>query len=608
MGKMIIGREFKETKQILSINSGNIFLFELAFRLLTLPLMLQMTGALVRFSVKMSGFSYVTVNNLKDFLLKPASIPTVMLIVAIILAGLMIEIGSLTTAFQAAAYSRKINALSIFTGGLAKTAYEVKRRNWKLVLVVFIHYILINIFIIYRLLCHVKPLKFILPGLLGESWGRLLIVLFLAVCILSSIPTAFICFGCMVEQKSFADSLRRSRELLRGRYVKTSFVLVSLNTAVAAVGILLYLFAVLLVAVFAARFMDRRVGLALLLAARDKIELAIIFVLSIASVVVNYGALTVLYFQYKRKDKEEKRWEFDIDGHVRGSLLSRRNVLGLLSVVTAVSIASVYDVSRYGMSLADEMLNEVQITAHRGGSRSAPENTIPALQAAIDDLADYAEIDVQETRDGVVVLFHDSSLKRMSGIERSLKSMTWEELKNIDVGARFSDEFRGTKVPTLEEAMEYSRGHIKLNIEIKYVGAAGHLPEKVAEYIMKSGWADQCVVTSTSYTYLKRVKEVSPDIYTGYIVSAAYGSYYKDDAIDFVSILSSSVDRKLIDDAHVSGKEVHAWTVNRRSEMERMKMLGVDNVITDNPLMAREVLYGEKNTENLLARLREMLN
>ena len=139
------------------------------------------------------------------------------------------------------------------------------------------------------------------------------------------------------------------------------------------------------------------------------------------------------------------------------------------------------------------------------------------------------------------------------------------------------------------------------------MGASSSLPEKVAECIERMGWTEQCVVTSTSYSYLKRVKKAVPDIYTGYIVSAAYGSYYKDESIDFISMLSSSVNQKLIDEAHESGKAVHVWTVNRKSEMERMKILGADNVITDNPLMAREVLFGEKNTEHLLARIREML-
>ncbi len=173
---MKIRREFEDTKQILSVNNGNIFLFELAFRLLTLPLLLQMTGALVRLALNAAGYSYVTVNNLGAFLLKPVTLAVVLLIAAVILTGLMIEIGSLTTAFQSAAYSRKINVFSMFLGGLGKTAYEIKRKNWKLFLVIAVHYILTNIFMIYRILRHVKPLKFILPGLLGENWGRLLIV------------------------------------------------------------------------------------------------------------------------------------------------------------------------------------------------------------------------------------------------------------------------------------------------------------------------------------------------------------------------------------------------------------------------------------------------
>lgn len=175
---MKIRREFEDTKQILSVNNGNIFLFELAFRLLTLPLLLQMTGALVRLALNAAGYSYVTVNNLGAFLLKPVTLAVVLLIAAVILTGLMIEIGSLTTAFQSAAYSRKINVFSMILGGLGKTAYEIKRKNWKLFLVIAVHYILTNIFMIYRILRHVKPLKFILPGLLGENWGRLLIVVF----------------------------------------------------------------------------------------------------------------------------------------------------------------------------------------------------------------------------------------------------------------------------------------------------------------------------------------------------------------------------------------------------------------------------------------------
>lgn len=607
---MRLKQSLRETGQIIRVNSGSILLFELVYRMLNLPLFFQMSEAMVRLAVQASGYSYVTVNNLWGFLGKPVTILVLAVMLVMLLLEVMLEIGCLVTAFQAAALSRKIHALAIFTGGISKTAAEIRRGNFKWFLVAAVHGCLIHLFFFYRLLCHVKPVKFILPGLLAEDWGRLLLAAVLVMFVVLSIPTAFTAFGCMVEQRSFRDSVKRSQDLLQGNGPQTVFILVLCNGLVILAGIVLYLAAVFLVAVLAVRFIDRRMELALLLAARDRIEFALIYAASIAAMVVNYGTLTVLYVRYCRKRGESVPWDpvlFEMETARRGRLLTRRNMLGILSLITAVSIAAVFDASRNGSGLADDILYEVQITAHRGSSASAPENTLAALEAAVDDLADFAEIDVQETADGKLVLFHDRTLKRITGENRSLAGMTWEEVSRIDAGAWFSEAFAGTAVPTLEEAIETARGRLRLNIEIKNMGASSDLPEKVAALLEEQDFIHQCVVTSTSLDYLRRVKEAVPELYTGYIASAAYGSYYQDEAVDFVSMLSSSVNGRLVEAVHECGKEIHVWTVNQKSELERMKLLGVDNVITDHPLLAREVLYAEKNTEHLLVRLREML-
>ena len=222
-------------------------------------------------------------------------------------------------------------------------------------------------------------------------------------------------------------------------------------------------------------------------------------------------------------------------------------------------------------------------------------------------MADFAELDVQETRDGLLVLFHDSTLERIDGTRRAIRSLSWDELQQVDAGGWYSEQYSGTRIPKLEDVIEYVRGRMMLNIEIKYAGASSDLPEKVVDCIRENDFVEQCVVTSTSLSYLKRVKAADPDIYTGYILSAAYGSYYEDDAIDFISLISSSANRKLVERVHACGKEVHVWTVNKKSELERMKMIGVDNIITDRPILAREVILGEENAENLLARLRALL-
>ena len=84
-------------------------------------------------------------------------------------------------------------------------------------------------------------------------------------------------------------------------------------------------------------------------------------------------------------------------------------------------------------------------------------------------------------------------------------------------------------------------------------------------------------------------------------------SYYDNEYIDFISIRSSFAGRRLVEAAHEKGKAVHVWTVNSKTEMEQMKLLGVDNIITDYPVRAREILYREETTETLMEYLKMML-
>lgn len=237
----------------------------------------------------------------------------------------------------------------------------------------------------------------------------------------------------------------------------------------------------------------------------------------------------------------------------------------------------------------------------------APENTLAAVEAAIEEMADYVELDVQMTKDGVMVLSHDATLKRVAGVNRTIASLTWEELQDLDVGSWFSPEFAGERIPRLEEILEFCRGKINLNIEIKNVGKDSPMPEEVARMIRERGMETQCVVTSTSLGYLERIKLLVPEIRTGYILSAAYGDFYFNEKADFISIRASFVNRQVVERAHEKGMGVHAWTVNAKSEMERMRVMGVDNLITDYPVLAREIVYREEATETLLEYLQMVL-
>lgn len=233
---------------------------------------------------------------------------------------------------------------------------------------------------------------------------------------------------------------------------------------------------------------------------------------------------------------------------------------------------------------------KIAITAHRGASLLAPENTISALLLAIENQADYAEIDVQETKDGVVVLLHDHSLKRTTGKRQYIWNVTYDELKKLDCGKWFSKQFAGERIPTLREALELCQDKICLNIELKGASDTRALAEKVVALVEEYDFEDRCVITSADYEALCFVKQANKKLKTGQIISRVRDTIYEKDEIDFFSMKSAFVDKAVVEEAHSFGKEVHVWTVNSQKEMERMKRLGVDNIITDNPLLARKVI------------------
>ena len=97
--------------------------------------------------------------------------------------------------------------------------------------------------------------------------------------------------------------------------------------------------------------------------------------------------------------------------------------------------------------------NAPEVIAHRGLSSKAPENTLSAIQAAMDVDADRIEIDVQLTKDGEVVLMHDKNIRRTTGVDGYINKMTLNEVKSLDAGSWFSPNFQAEKVPTLREAL-----------------------------------------------------------------------------------------------------------------------------------------------------------
>lgn len=233
--------------------------------------------------------------------------------------------------------------------------------------------------------------------------------------------------------------------------------------------------------------------------------------------------------------------------------------------------------------------NDSFVIAHRGSSLVAPENTMAAIQKAVDDGADWVEIDVQETADGKVVVFHDSDFKRVGGDSLEIWNARSNDLSGIDIGSWFGPEFSKETTPSLRETLEACRDKSGVLIELKYYGHDKNLEQRVIDIVEQAGMVDQVMVMSLSYPAVQKVRKLRPTWKIGLLSTVALGDITKLD-VDFLGLNSRAATKRLIERAHKNEMEVYVWTVNDPIEISTMISRGADGLITDAPDVALTVL------------------
>ena len=257
-----------------------------------------------------------------------------------------------------------------------------------------------------------------------------------------------------------------------------------------------------------------------------------------------------------------------------------------------------------------DLEDEVTVIAHRGDSKEAPENTLVAIESASENGADYAEIDVQETADGVVVVFHDSDLTRIAGLDKKIWDISYDEIRQLDAGSWFSPEFADARIPTLAEAIASADQRIPLIIEIKLNGHEQDLVKRVVRAIEETGIESRCIVASLSRKALEEVEELNPRLKRGYLVYQTLGDIRRVEA-DYLMVESSLATPLVIKATHDAGKKLYVWTVNKRTKMSLLIDRGVDGIMTDSPATLVEVLEqraGLTELERLVLRFAELVS
>lgn len=243
-----------------------------------------------------------------------------------------------------------------------------------------------------------------------------------------------------------------------------------------------------------------------------------------------------------------------------------------------------------------------KIVGHKGASGVAPENTLAAFQKAMDMGADMIEIDVHYTKDGEVVVFHDEDVDRTTNGTGKVHKFTLEEIKQLDAGSWFGDheQYRGEKVPTLQETLELIHGKMECVIDIKskghefYEGFARRVIEIIDEYEAKE-WA---IVQAYDEAYLEEAYEADSTVQLkkimmgedethllAFYINAKSFTDHREKH-EFYSTINphyTTLSQRRLFRFKARGYKVFTYVVNEREDMIKMLNMGVDGIITDYP-------------------------
>lgn len=240
------------------------------------------------------------------------------------------------------------------------------------------------------------------------------------------------------------------------------------------------------------------------------------------------------------------------------------------------------------------------VLAHRGANKVAPQNTIPAFEKALQFNSDGIETDVHLCADGEIVICHNYTVDATSNGSGAIDEMTFSELRRLDFGSYFSNDFKGVTLPTLSELLELVKNMTLINIEIKSPQKDNDLVKRVVEEIYKFGVEKNTIISCFDPECIRKVKEIDSSLKTGLLYErgalgeeimnfgvAKYCKQLKADAAHPEHILMTE---ELIKDLHNNDIKVNPWTINSREDIIKYTSWGCDALISDVPDFCRQVL------------------
>ena len=595
---------------IISYNFKTLIKFEMIFKLLLSWVFMPLALFAFHFSMKITGYSYLTLENILDFLMNPLTILLLFIDVIFLTMVTLFDVSTLIVIFDEAYHKHKIDSVSAMKISLNQCRKVLRPRNISIVFLIMFLIPFLNIGLGSNVISSIKIPEFILDYIKSNSTLSILFVMVYFFLSFTLLKWIYSIHYMILEEDDFKEARKKSKNLMKGNMLKSQLKMFMVQFLI-ALFYLFFLFLGIFVIIWLYQLGTKEVVKSVLITI-VWLFIFIFFTMStIVSTSVSYAMISALFYQSKLK-RNEKICSLKKKKNEK-LIVKRRKILLKLAGIVIMILSLVggsmltYQIVTGKVNLSIEFIRKMEITAHRGASVSYPENTMLAFRKAKELRADWIELDVQQTKDRQIVVAHDANLLRVTGINQNIIDLEYAEIEKLDAGSFLNEEFKDAKIPLLKEVVSFAKGNkIRLNIELKPTGREDNFEQNVLDIINEYDYKDGCVITSQVYQVLENVKKIDSSFKTVYVMSIAIGNITELTYADAFSVEASNVNQSLVRMVHHDGKEILAWTVNTEEGITKMIDMGVDNIVTDNISLGKELVEKSRHS-NLINELLKIL-
>ena len=567
----------KSSIKLFFFNIKSILVYSFLYTLLTSCLSYVVINGSTLLAMKVANINYIADNNLLKYISSPFSWIMGIVSCFILAYFALIFACAIVYAINASRLNKKVSIKELFTAGIYSGKKTFNRKSVLLVVYTVILLPFVSSIEISNACFSIDLPGFILDAIFNNTLYSILFFTALTALFVFTYNVALVIPIFTIENVDFEEAKKRSRYLMKGQVGKLFLYDMLLSALIAIIIYLVCHFTVVLVNGVSNIFNIKLI---------DGINLIIVFVVITVGLLIYKCTCMLFYTNFYFLCSEKKNVE--LNNEIIVPTISKMDVV--FSCLTILLSCVLFNTVFGGVNYNNQYRIVPNIAAHRGDSVRAPENSLPAFKLAVDEeIATWVELDVHQTKDGIIIVSHDDDLSNI-GIDLTVHESTYEELMKYDSGAYFSKDYEGLRLCTLKEALDVLKDKVAVQVEIKPTEYDNHIEEAVIDIIKETNSSLPIAVLSLKEKPLKRIKELDPDFPIIYCTVVATEGIENIDYADFFSIEESAIDEDLVSRIHEEGKQCFVWTINKEDNVQYLVDCGVDTILTDDPIMMKEAL------------------